>query len=152
MIFFRFLVKQKLSRMTSYIDFEMNEEMKRMEARMDEMRLIEQKMNEMRLQMETRRIERQNYQLRVEEVDDLINSKINEENETLTIQTKKVKNLIITGPTQAGKTARVIQACVAERNTKKFITISCDNLTAQLNQMIARFVGKSICFIFYYFY
>ena len=120
--------------MTSYIEFEMNEEM----------RLMEQRMNEMRLQMETIRIERQNYQLRVEEVDDLINSKINEENETVTIQTKKVKNLIITGPTQAGKTARVIQACVAEKNTKKFITISCDNLTAQLNQMLARFVGRDI--------
>ena len=110
----------------------------------EEMRLMEAKMNEMRIQMESRRIERQNYQLRVEEVDGLINSKINEENETVTIQTKKVKNLIITGPTQAGKTARVIQACVAEKNTKKFITISCDNLTAQLNQMLARFVGRDI--------
>jgi len=113
--------------MTSYLENEMLKQIQEIQQR-----------------IETLRFERTTYQSRVAEIDNIINQKLNEENETEVVTRKRVKNLIITGPTQAGKTARIIQACVAEKNTKKFIVISCDNLKAQLSQMLSRFRGTNI--------
>ena len=124
--------------MTSYLENVMIEEMRTIEEE------YQRRMNSMTQRIERMRIERTAYQTRVAEIDSIINQKLNEENETEVVTRKKVKNLIITGPTQAGKTARIIQACVAERNTKKFIVISCDNLKAQLSQMLSRFRGTNI--------
>jgi hypothetical protein len=63
------------------------------------------------------------------------------------IDSKKrlVKNVIITSPTQVGKTKYVIDACKRNENRGELIVISCDNSLVQLSQLRSRLTEAAVC-------
>jgi predicted RNase H-related nuclease YkuK (DUF458 family) len=80
----------------------------------------------------------------VEYTQNLINQKINSAGATKKQKYYEIKNIIITSPTQVGKTNYIVNACVNEIATQKLIVISCDNITAQLVQLKGRFESKGL--------
>jgi len=56
-----------------------------------------------------------------------------------------VKNVIITSPTQVGKTKYVIDACKRNENRGELIVISCDNSKVQLAQLRSRLTEAAVC-------
>lgn len=84
-------------------------------------------------------LEQLDVQRQVEAVDEIINRKINSNNKMKKTKYYEIKNIIITSPTQVGKTKHIINACVNDIGAKKLIVISCDNITAQLVQLKGRF-------------
>ena len=57
---------------------------------------------------------------------------------------REIKNVIVASQTQVGKTQYLIDAIKRRRNDGEIFVISCDNYTAQLNQMIDRLNGNGI--------
>ena len=56
-----------------------------------------------------------------------------------------VKNVIITSPTQLGKTKYVIDACKKNKNRGELIVISCDNSNVQMSQLRDRLMEAGVC-------
>lgn len=60
-------------------------------------------------------------------------------------QKRLVKNVIITSPTQLGKTKYVIDACKKNNNNGELIVISCDNSNVQMSQLRDRLMEAGVC-------
>lgn len=56
-----------------------------------------------------------------------------------------VKNVIITSPTQLGKTKYVIDKCKDHENKGELIVISCDNSLVQMGQLKDRLIEAGVC-------
>jgi hypothetical protein len=59
-------------------------------------------------------------------------------------QKRLVKNVIITSPTQLGKTKYIIDACKRNENNGELIVISCDNSNVQLSQLKGRLTEAGV--------
>jgi hypothetical protein len=69
---------------------------------------------------------------------------INAEEETVNRTFMYVKNIIVTSPTQLGKTRYVIDACKRVQNDRNVIIISCDNSISQLAQLNERLGRENV--------
>ena len=80
----------------------------------------------------------------MEDLQNRLGEEINSPNITIRQRKQQAKNFILTTVTQGGKTKSIIDCCVNEIETKKFIVISCDNLKDQLEQMKKRLENENI--------
>ena len=81
----------------------------------------------------------------VEEAGSKLDSYMKMDGELVGTQKRLVKNVIITSPTQVGKTKYVIDACKRSENLGQLIVISCDNSLVQLNQLKSRLLEAGVC-------
>lgn len=58
--------------------------------------------------------------------------------------TRQPKNVIITSPTQVGKTSYIIENCKKNKNRPYLIVLTCDNSKAQMNQLKTRLMDSGI--------
>lgn len=80
----------------------------------------------------------------MEDLQNRLEEQINSRNVTIRQRKQQAKNFILTTVTQGGKTKSIIDCCVNEIDSKKFIIITCDNLKDQLEQMKKRLERENI--------
>lgn len=57
---------------------------------------------------------------------------------------RQTKNVIITSPTQVGKTSYIIENCKKNKNRPYLVVLTCDNSMAQMNQLKTRLLDSGI--------
>lgn len=99
--------------------------------------------NEIRNQIANENIRTEN---EINQAVDRVVGYINQDEPLVQTEFQQVKNVIITSPTQMGKTKYVIDACKSVSNLGYLIVISCDNSLSQLAQLNSRLEREEVLY------